>query len=132
MADQAENMQGKSPTVLVAEDEAMLRLVAVESLSDAGFKVFDAGDGTAGLKILQSDVHIDLLVSDVKMPGMSGYDLAEAGLALRPGLKILLMTGYAQEPIPEKIREAGGRIIYKPFDFDTLSSLALLLVGAQS
>src|SRR5580658_8673122 len=84
VADDAENTQDDSPTVLVAEDEAMLRLVAVETLCDAGFKVFDAGDGIAGLKILESDVHIDLLVSDVKMPGMSGYDLAEAGLALRP------------------------------------------------
>jgi CheY-like chemotaxis protein len=114
----------KIPTVLVAEDEAMLRLIAVETLIDAGFQVFDAGDGNAGLKTLQSVADIDLLISDIKMPGMNGYELAAAGLALKPNLKVILMTGYAQEPLPEKIREAGAHVIYKPFDFDLLSSLA--------
>ena len=109
----------------------MLRFVAVETLSDAGFRVFDAGDGNAGLKILESDATIDLLVCDVKMPVLNGYQLAEAGLALRPGLKVVLMTGYAQEPIPEKIKQAGARVIYKPFDFDVLTSLALELVAER-
>lgn len=120
-----------APNVLLAEDEAMLRFVALETLSDAGFQVFDAVDGSAGLKILESDIRIDLLISDIKMPGLNGYQLAEAGLALRPGLKVLLMTGYAQEPIPEKIKRAGARVIYKPFDFDTLSSLAQELLAER-
>ena len=120
-----------APTVLLAEDEAMLRFVAVETLSDAGFQVFDAVDGTAGLKILQSDIRIDLLISDIKMPGLNGYQLAEAGLDLRPGLKVLLMTGYAQEPIPERIKRAGARVIYKPFDFDALSALAQELLAER-
>lgn len=120
-----------APTVLLAEDEAMLRFVAVETLSDAGFQVFDAVDGSAGLKILESDTRIDILISDIKMPGLNGYQLAEAGLALRPGLKVLLMTGYAQEPIPEKIKRAGARVIYKPFDFDALSSLAQELLAER-
>ena len=123
--------EATAPTVLIAEDEAMLRFVAVETLSDAGFRVFDAGDGNAGLKILESDATIDLLVCDVKMPGLNGYQLAEAGLALRPGLKVVLMTGYAQEPIPEKIKQAGARVIYKPFDFDVLTSLAQELVAER-
>jgi CheY-like chemotaxis protein len=120
-----------APTVLLAEDEAMLRFVAVETLSDAGFQVFDAVDGSAGLKILESGTHIDLLISDIKMPGLNGYQLAEAGLALRPGLKVLLMTGYAQEPIPETIKRAGARVIYKPFDFDVLSALAQELLAER-
>jgi len=120
-----------APTVLIAEDEAMLRFVAVETLTDAGFHVFDAVDGSAGLNILESDTKIDLLISDIKMPGLNGYQLAEAGLALRPGLKILLMTGYAQEPIPEKIKRAGAKVIYKPFDFDVLSSLAQELLAER-
>ncbi|MGD0144865.1 MAG: response regulator [Rhizomicrobium sp.] len=118
-------------TVLIAEDEAMLRFVAVETLSDAGFLVFDAVDGSAGLKILESDTKIDLLVSDIKMPGLNGYQLAEAGLALRPELKVVLMTGYAQEPIPEKIKRAGARVIYKPFDFDVLTALAQELLAER-
>ena len=123
--------ENTAPTVLLAEDEAMLRFVAVETLSDAGFQVFDAVDGTAGLKILQSDIRIDLLISDIKMPGLNGYQLAEAGLDLRPGLKVLLMTGYAQEPIPERIKRAGARVIYKPFDFDALSALAQELLAER-
>jgi DNA-binding NtrC family response regulator len=123
--------ENPAPTVLLAEDEAMLRFVAVETLSDAGFQVFDAVDGTAGLKILQSDIRIDLLISDIKMPGLNGYQLAEAGLDLRPGLKVLLMTGYAQEPIPERIKRAGARVIYKPFDFDALSALAQELLAER-
>jgi DNA-binding NtrC family response regulator len=58
------------------------------------------------------------------MPGMNGYQVAEAGMALRPNLKILLMTGYAQGPLPKKIAEAGIQVLYKPFDFDTLPTLA--------
>jgi CheY-like chemotaxis protein len=119
------------PIVLLAEDEAMLRFVAVETLIDAGFQVFDAVDGSAGLKILESETRIDLLISDIKMPGLNGYQLAEVGLALRPGLKVLLMTGYAQEPIPEKIKRAGARVIYKPFDFDVLSALAQELLAER-
>ena len=129
MANASDN--DTAPIVLIAEDEAMLRFVAVETLSDAGFQVFDAPDGSAGLKILESDIRIDLLISDIKMPGLNGYQLAEAGLALRPGLKVLLMTGYAQEPIPEKIKRAGARVIYKPFDFDMLSSLAQELLAER-
>jgi DNA-binding NtrC family response regulator len=129
MADASD--EKTSPIVLLAEDEAMLRFVAMETLCDAGFQVFDAVDGSAGLKILESDTRIDLLISDIKMPGLNGYQLAEAGLALRPGLKVLLITGYAQEPIPEKIKRAGARVIYKPFDFDMLSSLAQELLAER-
>jgi CheY-like chemotaxis protein len=129
MADASD--EKTAPTVLLAEDEAMLRFVAAETLSDAGFQVFDAVDGSAGLKILESGTHIDLLISDIKMPGLNGYQLAEAGLALRPGLKVLLMTGYAQEPIPETIKRAGARVIYKPFDFDVLSALAQELLAER-
>ena len=83
--------------ILVAEDEAMLRTIAVEMLEDAGFAVFQAGDGEEALALLKTNPGIEVLVSDIKMPRMDGYALAEAGLALRPELKILLMTGYAQE-----------------------------------
>ena len=90
--------------ILVAEDEAMLRAIAVEMLEDAGFSVFQAGDGEEALTLLRGNPGIEVLVSDIKMPRMDGYALAEAGLALRPELKILLMTGYAQEPPPALLR----------------------------
>ncbi|MEO8378271.1 MAG: response regulator [Acidobacteriota bacterium] len=109
-------------TVLLAEDEPMLRRVVHETLRRGGFIVVDAEDGTAGLEILQSDTSIDILLTDIKMPGLNGYQLAEAGLSLRPAMKVMLMTGYADEDIPETIREASIPIMRKPFNFDNLAT----------
>lgn len=110
--------------ILIAEDAAMVRMVAAETLQDAGYAVMEAVDGRAALEVLQSDAKIDLLVSDVKMPGLNGYQVAEAGLQLRPDLKIVLMTGYAQDPMPAQISHAGIRVIYKPFNLDQLTQVA--------
>ncbi|HYI07602.1 MAG TPA: response regulator [Thermoanaerobaculia bacterium] len=109
-------------TVLLAEDEPMLRRVVGVTLRLGGFAVIEAADGTAGLEILQSDTSIDMLLTDVKMPGLNGYQLAEAGLSLRPGMRVMLMTGYADEAIPDVIREASIPILRKPFNFDNLAT----------
>jgi CheY-like chemotaxis protein len=112
-------------TILVVEDEAMLRIVAAEVLADAGFAVREAGDGGAAFQMLQSgEVKADLVITDVRMPVMNGYELAAAVMKLHPAPKILLMTGYTQEPVPVALSNAGIRIIYKPFDFDALPDLA--------
>ncbi len=116
-------------TILVAEDEGMLRMAAIELLEDAGYRVLEAFDGDRGYEILRSEAPVDLLISDIKMPGRNGYQLAEAGLALRPKLRVLLMTGYAQEPLPPAMRSAGVEIIYKPFDFDALVETAGRMLG---
>lgn len=115
------------PTILVAEDEAMLRMIAVEMLQDSGFEVFEAGDGVEGLELLKAHPEISLLVSDIKMPRMDGYALAEAGLALKPELKILLMTGYAQEPPPSLPRHI--QILHKPFNLERLCAVAAELTA---
>jgi CheY-like chemotaxis protein len=91
-------MRDARPPILVAEDEAMLRVLAVEMLEDAGFQVFEAGDGMEALELLKANPQIILLVSDIKMPRMDGYALVTAGLEFKPDLKVLLMTGYAQDP----------------------------------
>ena len=109
-----------APKILIAEDEALLRLVAVEALRDAGYDVLEAGDGTEGLAVLNTAEHIDLLVTDIKMPGLNGYELAEAGLRLRPQMKVVLMTGYSDEQVPDAIRCATIKIFHKPFNFDDL------------
>src|SRR5258705_11333638 len=90
-------MSDKAP-ILIAEDEAMLRIIAVELLQDSGFQVFEAGDGVEALELLKANPQIALLVSDVKMPRMDGYALVEAGMALRPALKALMRPGYAHKP----------------------------------
>jgi CheY-like chemotaxis protein len=110
--------------ILLAEDEALVRLVAAETLRDAGYEVREAGDGNAALEILEAGERIDLLITDVRMPGLNGYQLAELGTKLRPDLKVLLVTGYAQEPLPAAMIRAGTRVLYKPFDIDELPLLA--------
>jgi CheY-like chemotaxis protein len=112
------------PVLLLAEDEAMLRLLATEMLGEAGFQVLEAADGVEGLELLKSHPEISLLVSDIKMPRMDGYALAEAGLALKPDLKILLMTGYAQSPPPALLKQADVQILHKPFNLERLCALA--------
>jgi DNA-binding NtrC family response regulator len=61
-----------------------------------------------------------VLLTDVRMPGLNGYQLAEAGLSLRPAMPILLMTGYADEEMPQAIRDAEIPMMRKPFNFSTL------------
>lgn len=112
------------PVLLLAEDEVMLRVLATEMLEEAGFQVFEAGDGVEGLELLKSHPEISLLVSDIKMPRMDGYALAEAGLVLKPDLKILLMTGYAQAPPPALLKQAEVQILHKPFNLERLCALA--------
>jgi CheY-like chemotaxis protein len=119
----------EKPPILVAEDEAMLRVIAVEMLEDAGFKVFQAGDGVEALELLKSNPQIALLVSDVKMPRMDGYALVEAGLAFKPELKVLLMTGYAQDPPPSVLKAREIQILHKPFNLEKLCTIAAEMIA---
>ena len=122
-------MTDRAP-ILVAEDEAMLRLLTVEVLQDAGFEVFEAADGAEALDLLKAHPGIALLVSDVKMPRMDGYALVEAGLAFRPELKVLLMTGYSQEPPPAIRQLSDIQILRKPFNLEKLCALAAEMMAA--
>jgi len=117
-------MNQMRPVILLAEDEAMLRAIAVEMLEDAGFQVFEAADGLEALELLKSNPEITLLVSDIKMPRMDGYTLAEQGLTLKPDLKILLMSGYAQDPPPHLAKAREILILRKPFNLERLCALA--------
>ena len=117
------------PQILVAEDEAMLRVLAVEMLEDAGFQVFEAGDGIEALAVLEANPAISLLVSDIKMPRMDGYALVEAGYKLKPDLKVLLMTGYAQQPPAQVMRARKISILHKPFNLELLCSMASQMVS---
>ena len=110
--------------ILVAEDEAMLRIVAVETLKDEGFTVFEAGDGVSALEVLRDHPEIELLISDIKMPRLGGYELAEGALALRPDLKVLFMTGYSTEAQPASLRSRAIKTLQKPFNVIQLSHAA--------
>jgi CheY-like chemotaxis protein len=109
-------------TVLVVEDEPVVRSVILEMLSERGYRTLDAVDGPSGLKILRSAERIDLLVTDVGLPGMSGRQLADQARETRPGLKILFITGYAESvAISDDFLQLGMEMITKPFDLDNLS-----------
>jgi two-component system cell cycle sensor histidine kinase/response regulator CckA len=110
--------------ILVAEDEEMLRMIATEMLEGAGFKVYEAGDGVEALALLKANPQIVLLVSDIRMPRMDGFALVAAGLVLKPDLKVLLMTGYAEEPPPQVLKARHIQILHKPFDLEKLCTVA--------
>ena len=80
--------------VLVVEDMPQVRATAVRIIEDLGHKVFDAYNGHQALKLLQAHPEIEVLFADIRMPGMSGTELAEVAQRLRPNLKIVLTSGY--------------------------------------
>ncbi len=122
-ADRAGFETGYGETVLVIDDEATVRLLAVDVLHDAGYRVLEAADGAAGLKMLQTDARIDLLITDVGLPGgMNGRQVADAGRALRPQLKVLFITGYAENAVVGNGHlEPGMQVITKPFAIDAFA-----------
>lgn len=83
-------------TVLVVEDDTTVRSLVVEVLQELGYRTLEAADGPSGLRVLQADEQVDLLVTDVGLPGLNGRQLADKGREERPGLKVLFMTGYAE------------------------------------
>jgi PAS domain S-box-containing protein len=109
-------------TILIVDDEATIRHLVDEVLDDVGYTVIGAADGAAGLKVLQSGARIDLLITDVGLPnGMNGRQVADAGRSLRPGLKVLFITGYAENAaVGNGHLEPGMELLTKPFSLDTL------------
>jgi PAS domain S-box-containing protein len=111
-------------TVLVVDDEPTVRMLVAEVLTDLGYTALEAADGAAGLKIVNSDARIDLLVTDVGLPGgMNGRQVADAARSVRPGLKILFITGYAENAVLSHGHlDAGMHVLTKPFAMDALAS----------
>jgi PAS domain S-box-containing protein len=109
--------------VLVVEDSADVRAFSVMSLSELGYTVREATDAESALRILESDQRVDLLFTDVVLPGKSGRFLADAAAQARPGLKILFTTGYSRNAILHHGRlDADVQLLPKPFTFEQLAS----------
>ena len=122
---------GGGKTILVVDDEPTIRLLLNDILGDLGFRVIEASDSATGLGILQSDVAIDLLISDIGLPGgMNGRQLAEAGRARREGLKVLFITGYAENAMLGNDRlEPGTAVLTKPFSIDAMAARIRGMIG---
>jgi len=104
-------------TVLVVDDEPLVRMIAVEILEDLGYNVIEAGDGPEAMRFLNSDQRIELLVTDVGLPGgMNGRQLADAARDARPELGVLFITGYAENAVLNHGHlEHGMQVMTKPF-----------------
>ena len=116
-------------TVLVVEDEASVRDLVVEVLADLGYRALEAADGPSGLRMLQSDARVDLLITDVGLPGMNGRQLADQGRRLRPGLRVLFMTGYAEEATFGGHLDPGLQMLTKPFAIEALAVRIRDMIG---
>jgi CheY-like chemotaxis protein len=112
-------------TVLVVDDEPSIRMLIADLLEEIGYTVIEAEDGQAGLDALRSSARIDLLVTDVGLPGgMNGRQLADLGRLSRPGVKILFITGYAENAVMGNFNlEPGMQVLTKPFVMKALANL---------
>jgi DNA-binding response OmpR family regulator len=127
----ASNSHGKGEVVLVIDDEPTIRMLIGELLAESGYAVIEAPDGAAGLKVLESNARIDLLITDVGLPGgMNGRQVADAARVSRPNLKVLFITGYAENAVVGKGRlEPGMFLATKPFKMDTLAARIQEIIG---
>ena len=115
---------GHGETMLVIDDEPTVRMLVVDVLQEAGYRVLEAEDGPQGLKILQSAARIDLLITDVGLPGgMNGRQVADAGRTVRPNLKVLFVTGYAENSVVGNGHlDPGMQVMTKPFTIEMLGN----------
>jgi two-component system, cell cycle sensor histidine kinase and response regulator CckA len=114
---------GGTEAVLVVEDDRAVRAFVVRTLVDAGYAVDEAGSGEHALEIAAGDGAVDLLLTDLRMPGIQGRDLADRLTAERPGMRVLLMTGFDEDAgIDDGEAAAGHPLIHKPFGADDLAN----------
>jgi PAS domain S-box-containing protein len=114
---------GNRETILVVEDDEDVRRAAAENLRELGYRVLEAGDGPTALALLEQHAEIDLLLTDVVLPGgMNGAQVAASLRAARPGVPVLFTTGYARNAIVHHGRlDAGVHLLTKPFTFEDLA-----------
>jgi PAS domain S-box-containing protein len=121
--DEAETPRGAGETVMVVEDDSSVRMIVLEVLEELGYAAVSAVDARTAIPILESNQRIDLLVTDVGLPGMNGRQLAEVARQTRPGLKVLFITGYAENAaLRNGFLASGMDMLTKPFSIDDLAT----------
>ena len=114
---------GRGETILIVDDNEILRSVMTEVVTELGYRVLDAADAKVAIEILQADHQIKLLVTDVGLPNMSGHQLAQVAHQLRPDLKVLFVTGYAENALVlREIVDTELEMLIKPFTLAALGS----------
>ncbi|WP_411380183.1 ATP-binding protein [Pseudomonas sp. MPB26] len=113
----------RGETVLIVEDDPAVRVLVSTVLKELGYAYVEAGDAHTAVPIIESGQRIDLMISDVGLPGMNGRQLAEIGRQIRPELKVLFITGYAEHAaVRGGFLDPGMQLITKPFTFDLLTA----------
>jgi PAS domain S-box-containing protein len=124
LADVSKTPQrGEGETILVVEDDTTVRLVIIDSLKDLGYKILGASDARDAISLLCTSQRIDLLISDVVLPHVNGRKLAETARGLRANLKVLFVSGYAENAtVRDDFLDPGMDMLTKPFTFDALAA----------
>ncbi|MBC3195755.1 ATP-binding protein [Pseudomonas poae] len=118
-------------TVLIVEDDPAVRVLVSAVLKELGYAFVEAVDAVTAVPIIESEQRIDLMISDVGLPGMNGRQLAEIGRQIRPGLKVLFITGYAEHAaVRGGFLDPGMQLITKPFTFDLLTAKVREMIQA--
>jgi CheY-like chemotaxis protein len=139
-AGKSRNSESISPrgteAIMVVEDDSFVRSFVVARLESLGYSVVAAIDGNDALRKLRTDVQVDILFTDIVMPGgINGWELADQAKQIRPGLPVLLTSGYALETLVQQGRlEAGAMVLSKPYRKEALARRLreILLVGSLS
>ncbi len=131
--DVVHDFDGHGEAVLVVDDEPTVRMLIVDTLQDCGYKVFEATDGNGALAILRSEARIDLLITDVGLPGgINGRQIADAGRALRANLKVLFVTGYAESAVlGNEHLDPDMQIMTKPFTIEAIGEKIRQLLDSR-
>jgi CheY-like chemotaxis protein len=116
--------RGLGETILVVDDDATVRMLIAEVLLERSYNVLEAADGPAAMRILESDAEIDLLITDVGLPGgMNGRQVADAARLGRADLKVLFITGYAENAaVGNGYLDPGMEVLTKPFPMAALGN----------
>lgn len=123
VAELAVPTSSEGEVVLVVEDNDDVRSYSTMIFSELGYVVLEASEAEAALNVLRSEQRVDLLFTDVVLPGKSGRVLADAAVRLRPSLKVLFTTGYSRNAIVHQGRlDPGVELISKPFTFEQLAA----------
>jgi DNA-binding response OmpR family regulator len=116
-------------TILIVEDEVMVRMLVVDVLNDLGFSALEAQDATTALPFLHGSHPIDLMITDIGLPGVDGWELARLARKARPDIKILILTGFQSADAATLERDGLQDVMVKPFDMGAFEAKVMAMLS---